>query len=233
MNAIEKYLDGPFCKATAYDPIQKCYLSEGQHYGGLLPKMAALHYPGFRRSRRRTKTLKKGSSRKEGIRVDQDVVTLVNGGGKKKKKIHPFATALVQYWTERKGHQLVRAQVPVRVARFDAVTQADCITWDPKKEELWMWEVKCGFAPGGSVKKGYLFRPPAQNPVEKVPSTVHNHWELQRYWTHKSFLEQGVPIVHSRVINVYRQQECKDNKKTKVVVKERKPPAWILQPSLL
>ena len=184
---------------------------DGTTRGGLHSALTRQFYPKFVIKHRKSKKPRryKGSSREEGVLVDQQLSEYV------KKGIEPSETLaqVVVAHLERMGHTLQACQVPlyVTVGGSERITQADLISQD-QGGRLWMWEVKAGYnraKPQGTLRG-----------LRGVPSTRHNHWELQRHYTHKGLVESGLPIYRSHVLNVYRESGGF------VHAKQRSVPKW-------
>lgn len=190
--------------------------------GGLLQLVKNRFYSHYKNTRRRyRKTQKKGSSKKIGSKVDDDVkhaITDVLGGvqvgddtrdTKKRRyktyKYHPLSKALLSHIHEM-GHSLEAAQVPVVIPGVFKMTQADLITRN-KEGNLHLWEVKTGFPVGGYTKQGKLCG-------TDVDCTKYNIWQLQLHYTRKALESAGVDIADASVIQVY-----KDSTQTQPVVK--------------
>ena len=220
--SIKTYLKHSIISTIAFDKKQKSYTVKIRGQCGKRPgihnTLRRKHYPKYKHSKRKQKTNKKGSSKTQGKSIDHQLNQYIAHG---KKPKHRMVKCLIKYWHSI-GHTLEAAQIPVYIKELDCVTQADIITSD-KDGKLWMFEVKSGFPPGGSRKKGSLsgIRP-------LVPNTVYNHWELQRHYTTKGLKALGMPIHESRVIHVYDEHDKKQDKKV-VQVKVRKIPKWILK----
>jgi len=205
-----RYLDQPFIKTFGFNEAEKKYIINGNQCDGLKSKLCRMYYPHyvFKRKGRKRAKLRKGSTAKIGKAVDNQIQEYIRSG---KKPRNALALALLAYW-EQAQHTLQAAQVPVYIACLDRATQADVIT--EKDGQLWMWEVKTGYN-----------QRPAQGGLlghRAVPNNEKNHWELQRYYTHRGLVDEGLPLFASHVINVYQQKD-------EIVVKKRKVPEWVLK----
>jgi len=217
---VGKYLQHRIVSTIEFDKKKKSYICTVRgcrsKKPGLHSSLRRKHYPKYKHSKRKKKTDKKGSSIKQGKTIDNQLNAYIQ---KKKRPTHRMVKQLIAHWTAI-GHTPIAAQLPVYIKKLDCVTQADIVTSDVDGN-LWMFEVKSGFPPGGSRKKGTLNAVPGQ-----IANTVYNHWELQRYYTTKGLQEQGLPIHESRVIHVYDEFDKNLNKKV-VRVKIRIPPKWV------
>lgn len=203
---LAEYADNTFANSVSLVKRGRrtCYRVRGNDdtymdYAGLNSNLARCYFPHFKAPRRRhakgtAKPKRQASKTTLGTRVDQEILLIVAG---RKKKFHPMTKHLVDYFKER-GHTLQAAQLPVRVARYNCVTQADCITVD-SENRLWMWEVKTGGV-GINVTRGKgMF----SAPLSDIKVSLYGTWELQRYWTQRALRESGIPIHKSHVLNVY------------------------------
>lgn len=197
--------------------------------GGLLQMLKGRFYSHYRNTRRKgRKTQKKGSSKKLGSRVDDDMKLAICdalggievGESKPKRyktrKYHPLSMALLNHLHES-GHALQAAQVPVVIPGVFKMTQADLITQDRATGQLHLWEVKTGFPVGGFTKQGKLTG-------TDVDCTKYNIWQLQLHYTRKSLEAAGVDIANSSVIQVY-----KDSTQKQPVVKVHPSKEWTNQ----
>jgi len=191
--------------------------ASNQEFGGLHRKLRAAYYPKYKRSRRRRKTAKKGSTKAQGIRVDNEICAFV-AGKKPRKKRHWMTDKLIEYWTKRIKHTMQVAQLPVMIGELGCMTQVDVVTRD-KHGELHMWEVKTGFPPGGARKKGFLSK-------TKIPNTLYNHWELQRHYSWVGMNQGGIDIKYenTHVINIYMEAK---NGKNVAHIQSRPHPKWV------
>jgi hypothetical protein len=125
------------------------------------------------------------------------------------KKIHPLTQGILDYWAAR-GLRPVAAQLPVQIPALGIMTQADVIVEDPQ-EKLWMHEIKTGYV-GLHVVKGE-FKAPYQN----IPCSKGAVWDLQRHFTERGLIEQGLPLAGSKVIHAYEVRDGKTKQKRTVV----------------
>jgi hypothetical protein len=119
--------------------------------------------------------------------------------------------ALFRYWTAR-GLTPVAAQVPVQLPELNVMTQADVIVED-RQGQLWMHEIKTGYC-GMREKQGNFT---AQ--FSNIACTKGNQWDMQRHFTDIALCHRGLPLVGSKVINVYQKRT--PDKGIVEVVKER------------
>lgn len=206
-----QYLNQPLIQSIGFDG--KSYHMDGVMYGGLLRKLKSMYYPQFNRKKRRGKKtrLRKGSSISEGKMVDKQLTDYVETG-KKPRSVH--TKALIEYFERQCNMRIVAAQVPVFVRCLNRITQADLIVED-EFGRLIMIEVKCGY--NQMQKQGDLKGLPG------VPCRQKEIWELQRHYTHKGLKDEGLDIVGSHVVNVYREG------KGQITVQKRKVPKWALE----
>jgi hypothetical protein len=205
------YVSKPIIKAIAFNG--NSYTLNGKCVGGLLPALTKKYYPDYLQKKRqhRGKRLRKASTRKQGIAIDNQLEAYVRDG---KRPRNQLAKAIVAYLEDQCGHTIQAAQMPVVIRFFDGIriSQADIITED-SAGRLYMVEVKSGY--NQSRSQGVL------TDVEgDVDNNRKNHWELQRHYTHRGLVEGGLPIEASYVLNVYQEGK-------RVTVKKRKNPAWV------
>lgn len=208
--ALVEYLKQPHIQSIDFNG--QSYVMNGVRHGGLLRKLQAMHYPHFNRTRRRhTKTrVKKGSSIAEGKAVDAQLTKYVESGRKPRKA---EAKAIIEFLEGKHQMRIVAAQVPVYVKSLNRVTQADLIVED-KTGNLLMMEIKCGY--NQMQKQGDLKGLPG------VPCRQKEIWELQRHYTHQGLCAEGLKIIGSHILNVYK--EGRGN----ITVQQRKVPKWAL-----
>jgi hypothetical protein len=183
--------------------------------GGLLSHLEATFYRHYKtnRSKRKYKTVNiKGSTDKQGKVVDQQVAAACAGA----KVKHPMAKQLLSYFTLL-GHTLQVGQLPVELPNaLFKVTQADLITRDANGQ-LHCWEIKSGFPVGFYQQQEYMTGKLAPH---KVPCTKLNIWHLQLWHTRNALVAAGVPIVESRIVQIY------EDKQKGLVTKVHTPPEW-------
>jgi hypothetical protein len=212
---IQKYLQHQLIRGITFDRAKKGFkTADGAVYHGLHSMLRLYHYPNYVHSSRRSRTQKKGSSKVQGARVDQQLFEYIKSDYNKKPS-HKMAVEIALFLHE-KNQVAVAAQLPVFIQKLQCITQADLIALDTKTDELWVYEVKTGYPAGGYRKKGEL------KGIPSVANTVYNHWELQRHYTVQGMEDNGLKVDHSAVLHVYM-----DTKKRKLVVNARKIPKWI------
>jgi len=239
--SLTRYLHSDFVQTTRHneDGHGRGYLVTmgGRQVlcGGLLPLLKARYYAHHKsnRSKRNHKRVAiKGSSAKQGIRVDEDLAAYT-AGTKPYAKLHRMAQALVDYWHEA-GHELQACQVPVQV-EFGRVTQCDVITRHTLTGQLWCFECKTGIPTTLHRKQGTF-----AHDLKHVDCTGLNIWHLQLLHTRRALEAAGVEIAQSRVIQIYEKRDLKKDvkdvpkgkkKRAKVepcelVVKVHAPPSW-------
>ena len=220
--SLEIHLKSKFCTTFRYDKKKKryAYVPNGGnmewHCAGLVSAIKNRYHKKYKNSKRHRVTYKKGSTSKIGITVDRQLQKVVGMDGKRPKRLHAMTRELLD-WLEARGHTFQAAQVPVQVKKFYRATQADLITMN-QNGDLVMWEVKTGYTPGMYTTRG---KPHFNAPLQNIICTKAGIWELQRYWTARSLRESGVQIVHSYVLNIY-----KDTKKDQLIVKCMDNAAW-------
>lgn len=214
---IERYLSNRRIQSIVFDADTKSYRCDQGKRGGLTSSLKGLYYPYYQRVRKKgkfraTKRRRKASSMKRGKQIDQEIQHYVACG---KVPQDPMALAVVHYLERDKPCHVIEAcQLPlfVQVGDQERITQADVITSD-EKGRLWMWEIKSGW--NQAKAQGYL----QQLRPLKVPSMDHNHWELQRHYTHKGLVESGLPVYKSHVLNVFEEDD-------RIVIQKRAVPKW-------
>lgn len=171
---ITAYLETPFVKSVALvgRGTRRGFTSNIGRRPGIHSTLRKRFFKRYVNSKRSRKTNKRGSSRKIGTAVDKAITKYVKTGKLPRGRM---ARRLILHWTTVLGHIVEATQLPVYVKKLNCITQADVITKNAKGE-LFMWEVKTGYPPGGYRKKGVLTG-------TKIPSTKYNHWELQRLFT--------------------------------------------------
>lgn len=213
--SIQKYLGHSLIKGITFDKAKRGFTTaDGAVYHGLHSMLKLYHYPNYVHSSRRSRTQKKGSSKVQGARVDEQLFNYVKSEYAKKPK-HRMAAAIATSLQQR-NQVIVAAQLPVFIKKLQCITQADIIALDTETDALWLYEVKTGYPAGGHRKKGVL------KGIPDVPNTVYNHWELQRHYTVQGIEDNGLKIDHSAVLHVYV-----DSKKKQLIVNARKIPKWI------
>jgi hypothetical protein len=195
------------------NPQTHFYAVDNVVKGGLTTYLHSRYYPHYKRKKKRRSRKRvvanKASSRKEGIAIMLQLFSFVKEG---KKPKNAMAAAIVEFFS-RLDHSLQAVELPVHITNIDRVTQADLITEDTAGR-LWMWEIKAGY--NRVQKQGNMAKP-----YDGVPNREHEHWELQRYFTHQGLVEAGLKLYQSRVLNVYRDDQHQ------IHVVPRQIPNWI------
>lgn len=182
--------------------------------------------------------VKLASSKLIGKRVDKEIFNRISGKSKKKcaalraahffhyltrisgkkprgklakRPPHPMTEALFRYWTAR-GLTPVAAQVPVQLPELNVMTQADVIVED-RQGQLWMHEIKTGYCGMRGAQGTFAGQ------FSNIECTKGNQWDMQRHFTDVALCRRGLPLVGSKVINVYQKRT--PDKGIVEVVKER------------
>lgn len=219
--SIANYAQTPIVRSARFDDNdgRYHYARHGQHVacGGLVKTLEYRFYPKYKDSKRRRAkgTRVRGSNKKQGKLIDSQLLQYVQVG-KKPKRCSNMTTALLDYW-HNKGHTLEASQLPVELSQWNKMTQADIVT-STKNGELHLWEVKTGFPVGGYREQKE--QPFFSAPLHRVPCTKYNIWQLQLHYTKQGLIEQGLPIAHAHVIQVYSK-----DRKLEVKVREQEP--WL------
>lgn len=215
---LTSYLQIPLVSSIQFDKKLKRFTMEQRgntsSRKGLISCLSHHYYPNTTRSKNKSRRKKKGSNMKQGITVDNQICMYIKSGFEKYPK-HRMARSLVEYWKEN-DHVPVAAQVPVYIAKFKCVTQADVITRSPDGQ-LWVNEIKTGYPTGGFRKKGLMKH------LDNVSNTVYNQWFLQCYYTTLGIRETSGEHYKGVIIQIYDDQD------KGVVVKRLKHPKWISQ----
>lgn len=213
---LAAHLASPFVQSVQFNDDFECYtyVKHGVrvHCGGLINKVRREYYPHYKRTRRRRKTNKKGSSTVLGKRVDNQVEAYLT---QRTKPGNVLARRVLHYLLKEQGHTLQACQVPVFVKRYKCVTQVDLLTLDAK-DRLWMWELKTGYPnmrSQGTLKK------------LDVRNSRLSHWELQRHYTALALKQHKVNVYKSAVLHVYSEYKPKE-KRTVVSIKARRAASW-------
>lgn len=221
----ERLLD--YCARVAdtisFNVKRKCYTKGGKRLRGIHRHIAIKHQPHkYKRPSRRRKTIKKGSSKQKGKRVDAILDAAVRGE-KLRKNADRLARGIVKFLVKVKGHTLQASQLPVHMESIGVATQADLITKDTKGN-LRGWEVKTGFPPGAHSRKWKLKGAPP-SVLGGVPCNPFNLWTLQALYTHAGLEINGLKLKSFKVIHAY-EEESKKRGKINVCIKERPHPKW-------
>lgn len=210
---LRQYLRQPRIRSIRFDPARKSYVCTEGARGGLHSALKKRFYPVYQRKRRSVRATKRhrhASSLTKGKEIDYQLQEYVKSG---RKPTDTWALCVVQYLEQKMEHEVVATQIPtfVCVSNQERITQADVITKDCKNR-LWMWEIKSGWNQANA--QGTLKRP-----LTQVPNKDHNHWELQRHYTHAGLVASGLPIYRSHVLNVFQEDNT-------IVVDRRSVPKW-------
>jgi hypothetical protein len=215
--ALTAYVHTPVVQSASFSEQDDRYhyTKHGQRIacGGLVQTLKYRFYAHYKdnRSKRRTGTRSRGSNKAQGKLVDSQLLHYVHVG-KRPKRCTKMTQALLNYWSEH-GHTLEAAQLPVELVQWNKMTQADVIT--RKNNQLYMWEVKTGFPIGGFRKQAVFAAP-----LQRVPCTKYNIWQLQMHYTMQGLRQQGLPIKQGCVIQVY-------SKDKQMQVKVHKEADWL------
>jgi hypothetical protein len=159
--------------------------------------------------------VKLASSKLIGKRVDKEIFNRISAkkprGKLAKRPPHPMTEALFRYWTAR-GLTPVAAQVPVQLPELNVMTQADVIVED-RQGQLWMHEIKTGYCGMRGAQGTFAGQ------FSNIECTKGNQWDMQRHFTDIALCRRGLPLVGSKVINVYQKRT--PDKGIVEVVKER------------
>jgi hypothetical protein len=208
---MEKYLQNPLIASIRLLPNGRGFQYSGGVRGGIKSLLEQQYYPHYtvKKKRHSKKKARKGSTKKQGITIDNQLKKYIE---KKKAPTNNLAHGIRVYLEDRMGHTLVAAQVPVLIQALgtERITQADLISQDGQNR-LWLWEVKSGY--NQRQKQGDLRGLPG------IPNREHEHWELQRHYTHLGAIQQGLPIYKSAVLNVYEESDM-------ITVHKRPVPKW-------
>ncbi len=190
---------------------------------GLVNKIKQRYYPFYKPvdpSKRSKKVKRKGAGKVGGKNADRDLHLVVENKGQRPPRCSQYAVAVLEWWAKN-GHELQGTQLPVDLTPNACATCGDYFTVKKGltgEQELWYWELKCGWPPGANMNHGKM-----NAPLNEVECKPFNIWELQRQFTHWAYEEQlGMKIHASRVIHVYKE----DGKG--MVVNARPIPSWCI-----
>lgn len=231
-SAIAAHCVTPFVQSARFVTDHYEYL--GHRGPGLVSCVRRRYHPHFDRGRdnmskahkRRWKSVKvRGSNSSQGKTVDNQIAKYTQAGGGSisavlGSRVSPLTRALLEYF-KGIGHTPQAAQLPVRLADWEGMTQADLITKD-SFGNLWLWEVKTGF-PVGGFRHHDTFHNIGGGKKDKVPCTIYNCWQLQLYFTRRALERTAkLPISQARVIQVYTEKG-----KVKPIIKVHETPKWL------
>jgi hypothetical protein len=218
--SLARHLHHPLVQGARFDKKTGKYnfIKHGRMIacGGLLRHIKRIYYKSYKDNRSRRnykKTNVKGSNKRQGKTVDQQIARSIE---RKVQKPHPMTRALLEHF-KAKGHVLQAGQVPVELNGWSKMTQADLITRDKKTGKLWVWEIKTGMPVGFFVKQGCF----KAAPLKDVECTKLNIWHLQLRYTVAALQASHVQVGESRVIQIY------EDKERGLVIKEHEPPEWV------
>ena len=218
--SLQRYLNGAFVRSVRmevkYNHPTYTYVKHGVRCStsGIHSTLKRMYYPEYTYRKRRSKTLKKGSNKKEGVKVGKQIERYISKG---KKPSHRFAKHIVKFLERQKQHSIVACEVPVRIDTLQCVTQADILSQD-SKGRIWVWELKCGSP--NTRAQGKL-----KSPLHDIGNSRLSHWELQRHFTTLGLIDSGVNVYRSAILQVYDQYN-RQTKCTQVKVKVRNPAKW-------
>ena len=217
--SLSKYLHSKVAQSAHFDEAARCYKfcrnGVWTTCGGLHRTLKGIYYPHYvdNRSRRKSTVKIKGSSKKQGIRVDREVGKMVERAYV--KKMHPMTQRLMEFWADM-GEHLQASQVPVQLTLSKIkMTQADLITRDAQGR-LILYELKTGAPVGFSVQQGTFSVKEARH----IKCTKQNIWQLQLTYTRMALEQAGIPIHASRVIQIF------EKKGEGLHIKVYTPPVW-------
>lgn len=212
---ITRYLQNPLVASIRYrDPSDpgSGYTYSGGPRAGLKSLLQYHFYPHYqvKKKKHHGKRKRKASTAKQGITIDRQLMKYIASG---KAPTNNLANAIRVYLEDHLHHTLVAAQLPILIQLLgtERITQADLISAD-SQGRLYLWEVKSGY--NQRQRQGELRHLPGS-----VPNREHEHWELQRHYTHLGATQQGLPIYKSAVLNVFEEEE-------KIAVHRRSVPRW-------
>ena len=219
--SLLEYLNTPFVKSFRLvgNPPHFTFTSnDGVEFRcpGIHSTLRRKFYPRYKVTRRRRFTKKKGSTMKQGKKVDDDIFQYIKTG---KRPRHWMSKMLIDYVEKTLKHTFQVSQLPVYIPELKCATQVDMMTMD-RRGTLHFWELKTGYPPGGSIKKGVM--------LGNVPITTFNQWELQRAYSCLALSRTVVDISlkNSCVVNVYNER-AKNSKVNAHRVRARKHPVWV------
>lgn len=228
--SILDHVQTEFAKTAMFDKGEEKYKytenGMAKCVAGLKTHISQTFHPFYKESdkKRAYTTQIRGSSSKEGQRVDRELKLLTSQSKEKNKKhgkLSPKTLAIWNYWKELK-HVVQGSQIPIRIHGNTCMTQVDVITKAPDGK-LWLWEIKCGCPIGlhRQVKKMCL-----QNVVnldgKPIKCTKKAMWQLQVYYCYLSLKAAGIPIAEYRILQVFTRKKQKA-----IQFKEHLPAPWL------
>jgi hypothetical protein len=205
-DSLARYLHSRVAQSARYDETEQCYKYQHPNgtvitCGGLHRALKSIFYAHYTpsRSRRNSSVQIKGSTKAQGIKVDKQVSSIVEG--RYPIKMHDMTQRLLDYWRDA-GETLQAAQVPVPMTLAQRkMTQADVITRD-SKGRLILYELKTGAPVGFSTAQGTL----SEDHVANVKCTKETIWQLQLAYTKMALIAAGVDIFAARVIQIFEKK---------------------------
>lgn len=200
--SITRYLKDSRIASIDFDEYQGSYVCDDGLRRGLKKGLERMYFPHFVYKTRKSKKrrIRKGSNAEEGSAVDEALADYI--ATRALPRECGMAMAIIMHLEDGLGHTLEAAQLPLFVPlgpRDERITQADLITSD-LDGRLWMWEVKCGY--NRVQKQGNLKR------LSNVPNRYHEHWELQRHYTHLGLVKSGLKDLYkSHVMNIFIEDD--------------------------
>jgi hypothetical protein len=243
---VKDYLKKPLIQSFSLYKIGKSTEYKYKRHGcvstcyGLLAKIRQVYHPDFSpydtASQRSTYTrslLRRGSTRKEGERIDREIGEWTRrGGGAPDKKWHALTQKLVNTLLIQ-GHVPQASQVPVFFPQWDAplgrATCADLITKNPATGTLCMWEIKTGMPVEQRAKNSFFKHVTHAETGKPIPCTTKDMWQFQLHFTQKGLEQGGLPVDESRIIMVCKAKNNKNDKTWGSVVETYKRAPWIKQ----
>lgn len=144
---LHAHLQSTICQSARFDKKVGAYrfIHGGRPVvcGGLLNTLKKRYYPRYKHSKRRKATRAKGSSKKVGSRVDQEIADVIDG--RAKKILHPYTQAILKYLQKDNHHILLAAQVPTKIRNELKMTQGDFMTHCVTSGKTFLYELKCGW----------------------------------------------------------------------------------------
>ena len=237
---VKEYLDKNVIATFSLKKIGKTTQYKYKRYGamntcyGLLSKVKKVFYPDFEpygsgKVVYTRSSVRAGSTKKEGERVDNEIALwTAQGGGAANKKWHKLTKQLIATLTAQ-GHVPQAAQVPVIFTEwerpFGRATCADLITKDAGGR-LCMWEIKTGH-PVNQRTKRTAFRHVRDAKGALIPCTTKDMWQFQLHFTEKGLRDGGLPIDVSRIIMVCKSKEKKEQKQWGTMTEQYPQAQWI------
>jgi len=237
---VKEYLDKKIIATFKLKKIGKTTEYKYYRYGsmntcyGLLSKVQKVFYPDFNpygsgKTVYTRSSVRAGSSRKDGERVDLEIALWTEqGGGAAKKNWHPLTKQLISTLNTQ-GHVPQAAQVPIIFLNwerpFGRATCADLITKDAGGQ-LCMWEVKTG-TPVNQRAKNVFFKHVKDAHGKDIPCTTTDMWQFQLHFTEKGLRDGGLPIAMSKIIMACKYKKKKEQKRWETMTEQYPQAQWI------